>query len=222
MEAIYLVCGARGPQLMRDPLGGNTTMICAHRPPFPVLALATLVTGTSCVASWGAIVKYSDVPAPAEEGVVAGVYRAALENVVQPFVLEDSLSIMQHLAGEQVVVEHDSQADPFRAPGYWDDSLAHEVEAAFAHAMFLVTASRDVILGLSPEPGLRTESRDRRRERDRVWLSDIGFNEDSTIAVVRIIHANYYSAFDAVLMLARRPGYRWKVFKSLSLGGWIS
>lgn len=192
------------------------------RPLFPIVALVTFVAGTGCVASWAAIVKYSDVPAPTEEGVVAGVYRAALEGVGQPFVLEDSLSIMQHLTGEQVIVEHDSQAVPYQAPGYWEDSLAHEVEAAFAHAMFAETASRELILRLAPEPGSGTEVGDGRRERDRVWLSGVGFNGDSTIAVVRRIHVNYYSAFDIVLMLARRPGYRWKVFKSLTLAGWIS
>ena len=197
-------------------------MTSACRPLLPVVVLVTCVAGTGCGASWAAIVKYSDVPAPAEEGVVAGVYRAALEGVVQPFVLEDTLSTIQHLTREQVIVEHDSQAVPYHAPGYWDDSLAHEVEAAFAHAMFLETASRELVLRLAPEPAPGTEGGDGRRERDRVWLSGVGFNGDSTIAVVRRIHVNYYSAFDTVLMLARRPGYRWRVFKSLTLAGWIS
>jgi hypothetical protein len=191
-----------------------------------VAALATLVVGTSCVASWAAIVKYSVVPAPADEGVVAGVYRAALEDVVQPFVLEDSLSNMYHtlyhLKKEQVVVEPDWRAVRIPVPGYWEDSLAHEVQAALAHAMFGATAKRELILHLSPEPGLRTERGNGRPEGDRVWLSGVGFNGDSTIAAVRMIHVNYCSAFDTVLMLARRPGYRWKVFNSVMLGGWIS
>ena len=191
-----------------------------------VVALATLVVGIGCVASWGAIVKYSDVQAPAGEGVVAGVYRAALNGVVQPFVLEDSPSTMYHtvyhLTREQVFVEPDWQAVRIPVPGYWEDSLKHEVEAALAHAVFAATANRELILQLTPAPGLKTEPGAGRPERDRVWLSGVGFNGDSTIAVIRMIQVDYYSAFDTVLMLARRPGYRWKVFNSVVLGGWIS
>jgi hypothetical protein len=193
----------------------------------PILAIATLMTGTGCVASWSAIVKYSNVPAAAEDGVLAGVYRAALDGVGDSLILEDSLSAMREslmmgIEREGQPVEHHNRPVHYPIPGYWEDSLTHEVETAFAHAPLTKAARRDFVA--QPLRGSESpiEHGERRREEARVWLSGVGFNGDSTIAVVRRISVNSFSAFDEVLMLARRPGYQWTVFHHVMLGGWIS
>lgn len=193
----------------------------------PVLALATLLTSTGCIASWNTIVKYSNMPAAAEEGVVAGVYRATLEGVGDSLILEDSLSVI----GESLVmgktredppVQHQSRPAHYPIPSYWEDSLSHEVETAFAHAPLTTAVSRDLVAHLLQPSERVTDRCQAPCVQARIWLSGVGFNEDSTIAVVRRIKVNSFSAFDQVLMLARRPGYRWKVFHEVMLGGWIS
>jgi hypothetical protein len=167
------------------------------------------------------------MPAAAEEGVVAGVYRATLEGVGDSLILEDSLSVIgkslvMGQTREDQPVQHQSRPVHYPIPGYWEDSLTHEVETAFAHAPLTQSVSRELVAHLL-QPSERLTGRSQAPcEQARIWLSGIGFNGDSTIAVVRRIKVNSFSAFDQVLMLARRPGYRWTVFHEVMLGGWIS
>ena len=159
--------------------------------------------------------KYSDLAAPGEQSIIAGVYLAALEDVDHSFTLEDSLSAIRRRLGEYT-------QGSVRLPGYWEDSITDEIKAALADSPLIEPADPRLITEVASTRGLALENGHEGGGQRRLWLSRPGFNNDSTIAVIRSVELGPSFGLETVLLLARRPGYRWKVFHGLVLGGYIS
>jgi hypothetical protein len=100
-------------------------------------------------------------------------------------------------------------------PDYWPDSLRREVESALADPAMRSAVTREQV-----EPGARelgipvVPYPEVRRASDTVpvilFLSQPGFNHDSTIAVVRVsVECGLLCGAGTIWLLSRRPGYRW-------------
>jgi len=183
-----------------------------------------LLVMSACTASWNALVRYSDQIAPTNESVEVGVYAAVLETLRDPYmppitVLTSSDSVIGPL-------EAWVSGSPVRVPGYWADTLRREVQVALADSglrwpgnvqliveaasqtgVNLVTGKELHVLPPQPDSGQPLAA--------RLWLSRPGFNRDSTIAAIRTTYwCGIRCAHGATLVLARRPGYRWQVWKT--------
>jgi hypothetical protein len=183
---------------------------------FRILGSISTVALGACVASWGALVRYSDRPLAVGEDIVWDAYRAALDDgVVTSWdaidVRETPSASPPPVGLEQIV------------PGHWTDSLKTEARAALSSPALVQTGDRLVVLRILDSLGVRTTegARPESAMTSRVaafWISRPGFNEDSTIAAVsREFHCGLICGAGEVILLARRPGYRWQSWKRIGL-----
>jgi hypothetical protein len=188
-----------------------------------ILQFAYLFWVSACTASWTRVVQYS--AEPSSHSVIVDVYRTVFASIV------DGLGAT---AGpDSVAVEH-SRA-PARleglmscagvdVPNHWVDTLKHEVRIALvdldcselADSTALVRAAQSlglVLLPAAPVAGwpLNVD----RAGPPQIKLSSPGFNADSTIAAVRgDVACGLQCGYGETLLLARRPGKRWRVWYS--------
>jgi hypothetical protein len=182
------------------------------------IALLILTGLGACTASWNRLVRYSDDPAAPSESAAAGVYGAT----IQAYAPE---------SGESLVYLKDSPVPSGRltelmafgegtVPGHWADTLKREVTLALSDSGLQRPASFARVREAANEVGIPlavmlhdsvgSASWDRR---PRIWLSAPGFNADSTIAAVRVaFRCGPLCGHGATVVLARRPGYRWRIW----------
>jgi hypothetical protein len=177
---------------------------------------APLLCVLGCTASWGRVVEYS--AQPATHSVVVEVYRTVLENVAHGW---DADSLAVQSFGAAVSLDPPTTSSSImRVPGHWADTLKHEVRVALADLVGadladstdLATAARSLGLVLLPAD---TTDWPMDPPPPRVTLSRAGFNGDSTIAALRVDMAcGPLCGVGETLLLARRPGTRWRVWFS--------
>jgi hypothetical protein len=173
----------------------------------------------ACTATWNRVVEYS--PEPADDPVVVEVYRT----VLAPFTEEPwpgGVSI--DLVGDPVPLD-----GLIRVPSHWVDTLKHEVRVALsdpsgsklADSTDIASAVRSLGLVLLPPDTTEWPGRPKHQPPPTVKLSSPGFNGDSTIAAVRLdVSCGPVCGSGETLLLARRPGRRWRVWYSFA--HWIS
>jgi len=186
-----------------------------------LLSVAVAVL-SACTASWNAVVRYSDEPAPSDESAAAEVYRAVLLTLIKDgwprmAVLTDSTASLGSFAAVTTLGQP-------RLPGDWPDTLKREVRAALQDPQLAHVGDRTVILQaamgirfhlIAPTDSLASPHAPSSRLQlpPRLQLSAPGFNADTTIAA---IHLDYWCGLlcghGATLLLARRPGFRWRVW----------
>ena len=177
------------------------------------IRLAACIALAACTASWGRLVRYSDEEAPLSESPVVGVYVAVLREFLPP----DS----RHL----VLLTQpapDTALWPLLVgipPKYWADTLKREVRAAVFNASLGPEAPVEIVREAASVLGIQVTVR-----RVDIPLDDIagevalqifraGLNPDSTIAAVLVRgHGFSRDAGDQLLLLARRPGFRWRIW----------
>ena len=173
---------------------------------------------TGCVASWHTLVRYSTEPAPPGESLTTSIYEVVLPGIVggdsRPVLLLSESDSTPQLAA---VVEGGHPA----VPGYWADTLRREVQAALSDPALMQDAAPAEVLAAATSVGVRLLADSGasgalvEQQVARLRLSRPGFNKDSTIAAVR---ADFYCGFlcgeGVTLLLARRPGYRWRVWQA--------
>ena len=188
-----------------------------------LLAPLALLAIPGCTASWNALVLYSDRPSPTGQGAELGVYAAVLAEYVDPRRRSVTLAPLDSVVGE---VAGYVTGRPVRVPGYWADALRQAVEVALADLRSPESATPALVAIAAAQVGLHlTPNRDfqppvSRADNGgllaaRLWLSRPGFNRDSTIAVVRSTYwCGMRCAHGITRVLARRPGYQWRVWMS--------
>jgi hypothetical protein len=169
---------------------------------------------TACTAGWHSLVKYSDAPAPAGEPVLVGVYVAVLQHVLPN---DSALTLLEPQPASDTALYALLVGLP---PAFWSDSLKREVRAAFYDAglgqdaplpallQAAAITGRRVTLDSVAQRGVVRISAER-----QVQLSAPGFNRDSTIAAVRVLRPQQRDFQGTTLLLARRPGLRWLVWR---------
>jgi len=179
-----------------------------------------LVALSACTASWNALVRYSDEPAPAGEGQVEGVYAAVFEGLVRggwpsAAILVDSLNPIRPVHS---AVMRLGQLD---VPGHWVDTLRDEVRPALWAPELQQDGDRALILQGALRVGFQILPPADTLAPARLWLSRPGFNADSTIAALQFEYwCGFRCGHGATLLLARRPGYQWRVWDYRT--GWRS
>jgi hypothetical protein len=194
---------------------------------FRRLRQTTIAFGTAgllgCTASWNALVKYSPEPAAAwEEDGDLGVYAAVIREVARDWQLKSLhiSDVSDHRP--RLVVEGQTRN---WIPGYWVDSLQQRVGEALLDSSMARAADRDDLVMVIRRLGLRHHAKpvkpfalDRRRQplpAPSLILSRPGYDQQRTIATIRIsFWCGPLCAHGATLILARRPGHRWRVWGS--------
>ena len=182
--------------------------------PVALLALAAL---GACTASWNRLVRYSDHPAAQSESAAHGVYVA----MIQAYAPD---------GGETLVYLEDSPVPSGRltevvafgetVPRHWADTLKREVTAALRDSALQRPSSLAIVRQAANEVGIPLAVMlqdsvgptgwDRRAH---IRLSAPGFNADSTMAAVRVDYwCGPLCGHGATVVLARRPGYRWRIW----------
>ena len=177
---------------------------------------------TACVAPWSALVEYSEDRASPGEDTVDGVYMATLQRVLitggWPRVAEwhRDPSMLPVDPGGSVIRSH------------WADTLKREVRAATDELRSVLRDCAappiDHIAVLAMRLGIELRDTTDARSylvagRDslpvpELWLSVPGFNADSTVAAIEVDYwCGGLCGHGATLLLARRPGYRWQVWR---------
>jgi len=184
--------------------------------PFIILFL------TGCSAGWGRVVRYS--PDPAEESVLVEAYKAVLADFAKP-PWPDSIALQgpDQAAPLYAMVSGGATA----VPSHWADTLQGVVRVALddctkpADSAALAQAARSLSLVLLPSDTTEWPPWSGHPPPPRVRLSHPGFNADSTIAALRLDYwCGPLCGAGQTLLLARRPGMRWRIWHAL--GHWIS
>jgi hypothetical protein len=191
---------------------------------FRILQLAPVLWLLACTASWDRVVEYS--PEPADHSVLVEVYRTVLAPLAdEPW--PDSVAV-QHF-GDPAPLYALTTLGGLDVPNHWADTLKHEVRVALsdpnrsklADSTDISLAARTLGLVLLPSDTTEWPLNPKRLPPQRIRLSHAGFNGDSTIAALRIdVWCGPLCGDGATLLLARRPGKRWRVWHAF--GHWIS
>ena len=177
------------------------------------LSLLALLTLSACTAKWSALVRYSQEPAPASEPPVVSLYVAVLQSSLPPDQRE--LVLAPQPASDTALWP----IEVGTTPSHWADTLKREVHAALfdadlgrdAPAEAVVAAAR--VLGLRVSMDTSSAPISQASAVAVLQLSKPGFNSDSTIAAVRLRPLGGWCGQPTrVLLLARRPGLRWRVW----------
>ena len=187
-----------------------------------ILRCAYLLWVFACTAPWTGVVQYS--PEPSRHPVIVEVYRTVLASIADEFgeaARPDSLAV--EYSSDPARLEPLMSCGGVDVPNHWVDTLKQEVRAALVDlecsempdATVLERAAQSLGLVLLPaaiaERSLNTE----RAAPPTVKLSRPGFNRDSTIAAVRgEVACGRQCGYGETLLLARRPGKRWRVWYS--------
>jgi hypothetical protein len=176
----------------------------------------------SCAAPWHAVVKYSDQQAPIAQPLADGVYSATLQEVLlqrgwpKVAVLDTVPLLLPVDPGPSVIRSH------------WPDSLKRQVRAAtkqlrhhqryqdalpLGHLRQLAASLGIDLRPPSDSAAILFDGRDSLPV-PHLSLSMPGFNADSTLAAIEVSYwCGELCAHGATLLLARRPGYRWRVWQ---------
>ena len=169
-----------------------------------------------CTAGWNRVVQYS--AEPAEHSVTAEVFREVLVSLTE----SDSIAV-DHFGAPARLGESMSAAHPSAVPAHWADTLKNEVRVALsdlapvkpADSTELLSAARSLGVVLLPRDTNDWPVNSTRARVPRLWLSRPGFNRDSTIAAVRIDYVcGPLCGVGETLLLARKPGKRWRIWHS--------
>jgi hypothetical protein len=172
---------------------------------------------SACNAGWSRLVEYSTEPA--DQPVVVELYRAVLSPYTEkPW----PGSIAVRPFGEGSPLEEPPSPPVIRIPGHWADTLKHEVRTALVDPDAAKVADRKQIERAARALGLvvlqdTTEwlVNSARPPAPVIRLSRPGFNLDSTIAAVRMdLWCGPICGADETVLLARRPGKRWRIWHS--------
>lgn len=192
---------------------------------------ALLLALSACTAGWNSMVQYSSTPAPREENAELGLYRV----VVSEYRRTDTNGL--YLARPADTTEWPLAAattgGPVDVPSHWADSLQRETQLALRDPARTREPMWDWLEQAAALEGVRLRSgadfsaalaaweAASQRERDRVplvrklHLTRPGFNADSTLGVIDVdFWCGFVCGAGATLFLARRPGYRWRVWYS--------
>jgi hypothetical protein len=192
------------------------------------MGLVAVAAATSCTASWGGLVHYSTRPQPPDVGPLVGVYEAVLHDTYRARSPDDSILLNTQVAGHLPVAAMTSFGG-VALPGYWPDSLKQELAVALASPQLSTEGDPGAIraaaalLGahITPAGAAIAAESVVVHKISLVRLSGVGFNRDSTIAVVRTsFWCGIICGAGQTLLLARRPGYEWHVWHSIL--HWVS
>ena len=182
----------------------------------------------ACTATWGRLVHYSSRRAPPGEGVVVGAYAATLHEVWGRHP-PDSILVGTSVSGRLPLAAVTTLGgDP--VPGYWPDTLREQLAVALRSPQLNVEAEPDLLAAAAISIGVHViqggpseipaESL-LAHHLERLFVSGIGFNRDSTIAAVRISYwCGLLCGAGQTLLLARHPGFQWRVWRALT--HWVS
>jgi hypothetical protein len=180
---------------------------------FKIAHITPLLLLSACTANWDRVVQYS--PELADHSVLVEVYRAVLA------------SLMEEPGTDSVAIEnfgYPARLDPPTScggsdvPNHWEDTLKHEVGIALsnpdcsklADSIDLVRAAQTLGLVLLPRD---TTEWPLNPSPPRIRISGAGLNGDSTIAAVRLdVWCGPLCGSGETLLLARKPGKRWRVW----------
>jgi hypothetical protein len=187
-----------------------------------ILPVAYLTSLLACTAPWGRVVEYSSEPS--QHSVMVEVYRAVLTSLVDGLMDDtrpDSVAVENF--GDPARLDAPTSCGGLDVPDHWADTLKHEVRVALsdpncsklADSIDLVRAAQTLGLVLLPRDTTDWPSNPKHAPPPRVKLSRPGFNGDSTIAAIRMdMSCGPLCGSDETLLLARRPGKRWRVWAS--------
>jgi hypothetical protein len=193
-----------------------------------ILQVAYLIGLVACTAPWGRVVQYSSEPS--HLSVTVEVYRTALASLVEGLTDEarpDTVAIDNF--GYPARLDAPTNCGGLDVPNHWADTLKHEVRAALSDAncskladsVDIVRAAQTLGLFLLPADTTDWALNPNRAPPPRARLSHPGFNQDSTIAAIRLdVSCGLQCGSGETLLLARRPGKRWKVWHSFL--HWVS
>jgi hypothetical protein len=194
------------------------------RPASMSLRFVPLLWLVACTANWNRVVQYS--PEPAQHSVLVEVYRTVLApHAEEPG--RDTVAVEQF--GAPAGLDPPTCAKVSRVPNHWADTLKHEVRVALsdpncsrlADSTDIVLAARSLGLGLVQADTAEWPPTPKRAPPPRVMLSRPGFNGDSTIAALRVdVSCGPICGAGETLLLARRPGTRWRIWYSFL--HWVS
>jgi hypothetical protein len=166
--------------------------------------------------------RYSTVPAPTNVDLSVSVLAQVLPGLVFP-----KRAIALVVGPDRPELGPTFTSVRNQMPSYWPDSLRREVENALADPALEQSASLEQVEPLVRQLGMRMVpySPDLRISSDTspviLSLSRPGFNHDSTIAAVRAdVDCGAVCGSGQVILLSRRPGFRWLIWIAFSL--WIS
>jgi hypothetical protein len=187
-----------------------------------ISSLCLILGVVACSANWGRVVRYS--PEKGEEPVLVGAYKAVLADFAKP-PWPDSIALQA--PDDAAPLEAMVSGGGTDIPSHWADTLRREVRRALddcgtpADSGALTQAARALGLVLLPSDTTEWPPWSGHSPPPRVRLSRPGFNADSTIAAVRLDYwCGPLCGSGRTLLLARRPGLRWRVW--YALGHWIS
>ena len=192
--------------------------------PLVILRCVPLFWLPACTANWSRIVQYS--PEPADHSVIVEVYRTVLaRNREEPG--SDTVAVEQF--GAPARLDPPTCATGSLVPNHWADTLKHQVRVALsdpdcstlADSTDIVSAAQSLRLAVAPADTAGWPPRPKRAPPSRVTLSRPGFNRDSTIAAIRVdVRCGPLCGAGETLLLARKPGTRWRVWYSFL--HWVS
>ena len=180
---------------------------------FKIAQIILTLLLSACTAKRDRVVQYS--PEPADHSVPVEVYRAVLAPLMEE---PGPDSVAMENFGYPARLDPPTNCGGSDVPNHWADTLKHEVGEALsqpdcsqladsidlgraAQTLGLVLLPRDTTeWPLNPPPL-------------RVRVSRAGMNGDSTIAAVRLdVWCGPLCGSGETLLLARKPGKRWRVW----------
>jgi hypothetical protein len=183
--------------------------------------LSLLLGLVGCRAPWDHLVRYS--PEPAEYSTTVELYRTVLASLTQqPW--SDSMIVQGpgHSLSTYDVIALCGNTD---VPKHWADTLKRETKLALsdpacsklAESMDLPSAAHTLGVVLLHSDTTDWPPNPKRSPPPRVQLSRPGFNRDSTIAAINMaVQCGMQCGWTQTLLLARRPGKRWRIWYSFT------
>jgi hypothetical protein len=180
---------------------------------FKFATITPLLLLSACTANWDRVVQYS--PEPADHSVVVEVYRAVLAPLMEE---PEPDSVAVENFGYPARLDPPTSCGGSDVPDHWEDTLKHEVGIALSHtdcsqladSIDLVRAAQILGLVLLPRD---TSEWPVNQPPPSIRISRPGLNGDSTIAAVRLdVWCGGLCGSGETLLLARKPGKRWRVW----------
>jgi hypothetical protein len=191
---------------------------------FKIAQITPLLLLSACTANWDRVVQYS--PEPADHSVLVEVYRAVLVPLKEE---PGPDSVAMENFGYPARLDQPTSCGGSDVPNHWADTLKHEVRVALSDANCsrladsadITRAAQTLGLFLLPADVTDWPLNPNRAPPPRAKLSRPGFNRDSTIAAIRLdVSCGPSCGSGETLLLARKPGKRWRVWHSFL--HWVS
>jgi hypothetical protein len=177
-----------------------------------------LAATTACTVSWRRAVGYSREPVAPSVSVEADLYGVVADRVIK----EWKVTALAPNGAPPIELAAFVIAPYAVIQSSWADTLKLEVQAALADP-HLGTPADDSLVQAAFRSRLPAGSPSHANGTGltQLRLSNPGFNADSTIAAIRVgVLCGPLCGEGAIWLLARRPGFRWRVWRTVVT--WIS